>query len=173
MEVDGHRQVKAPGHLCYNLGHLLGEGAAVGVAQAEHVRPAPGGGLQGPQGEVPVVLPAVEEVLPVEDDLLAPLLQKAAALLDHPEVFLVGGLQHAVHVEFPALAEHGAAGGARRRQGLEIAVLLRPDAFAAGAAKGHQPGVGQGQLPGPGEKLSVLGVGARVPGLDIGHPQLV
>ena len=173
VKVHPHRQAEAADHLFHHRPHLLGEGPAVGVAQAQLVGAPLRRGLQGRQGEVPVVLVAVEEVLPVEDHHLAPVPQKPAALPDHAQVFLGGGLQHVVHVEFPALAEQDAHLGPRPGQGQEVGVLLGLYVLAAGAAESRQLGVLQAQLPRPAEELLVLGVRAGVPRLDVGHPQLV
>ena len=126
VHPNGHRDFGC--HLADHPLHVPGEGAAVGIAQADY-------------GKGGVVLPAVEKVLGVEDNLPAVGLEEAAALLNHTEVLLIGGFQHPVHVEFPALAKDAAHRRACRQHRRQVGVLPGGDILPAGAAKGHQFGV--------------------------------
>ena len=139
VHPNGHRDFGS--HLADHPLHVPGEGAAVGIAQADYVRAAPQGSPQRLQGKGGVVLPAVEEVLGVEDNFPAVGLEEAAALLNHTEVLLIGGFQHPVHVEFPALAKDAAHRRACRQHRRQVGVLPGGDILPAGAAKGHQLGV--------------------------------
>ena len=66
--VDADRQrAKLPAHGLGDLKDLVGQPAAVGVAQGQDVRPGIGRGLQDLHGVLRIGLVPIEEVLGVED----------------------------------------------------------------------------------------------------------
>ena len=158
---------KAGGQHVRDLIDRQGLGAAVGIAQAQHIRPALAGRLQHPHSIGRAVEVSVEEMLRVEDDLFAPFLKKAQGIAHTIKILLKGRLQYLRHVQVPALAENGHAGRVGRKQGMNPPVILGADTDAVRAAKGDQPGVFQ---PQPGRFLKegrVLGVAAGVAGFDV------
>ena len=77
------------------------------------------------------------------------------------------------HVVIPAFAEDGHGGGAGLKEGPAAGILLRGHAAAARAAEGGQAGRLQLQVLQAAEELHVLGIRARIPGLDIGDAQVI
>ena len=84
-----------------------GSVAAVRVAQDDPVRAGGEGRLQGREGIGGVSPVPVEEMLRIEDHLLAPSLQKGDRIADHLQVFLEGDPEDLRDVEVPALPEDG------------------------------------------------------------------
>ena len=72
------------------------QGAAVGVAQAEHIGAGLLRGFERPQGEIGIGGVAVEEVLGVVDDFLAVILQVRDGLGDEREVLLFRDAERAL-----------------------------------------------------------------------------
>ena len=114
------------------------EGAAVGIAEAEGIRPGLGRRTQHAQGVIRVFRKAVEEMLGVEDDPPARLARKAHAIRDHGKVLLRRSLQHMRHMQGRGLAEDADGLRSRREQGGQRRILLRAGILAAGAAKGDE-----------------------------------
>ena len=146
---------------------LLGHGAAVGVAEDEELGAGLGRGLEGLERVAGVGLPAVEEVLGVEDHLAARSAEIGDALGDHLEVLFLSGVQDLGGVERRRLADDGdgrSTGSQERRQAL---VLLHRRAFAPGHAERTDPGAGGGLLGDPLEVVGVLRVRRRIAPLDV------
>ncbi len=102
---------------------LVGETAAVGVAQAQAVGAGFGRGGQRLQRVVRIVLVAVEEVLGVEHHFLAVLLEVAHRVADHAQVLVERRAQDFQHLVVPALAEDGDGGGAGLEQRLDVGIV--------------------------------------------------
>ena len=114
------------------------EGAAVGIAEAEGIRPGLGRRAQHAQGVIRVFPVAIKEVLGVEDNPPARLARKAHAVRDHGEVLLRRSLQHMRHVQGRGLAEDADGRRSRREQRGQRRVVLCAGVLAAGAAKGDE-----------------------------------
>ena len=153
---------------------LVGQRAAVGVAQDER----PGAGLAGrPQrGErvVAVGLVAVEEVLGVVDHLAAVVGDEADRVRDHVQVLAGVAPRTSVTWSSQLLPKIVTTGRLGRDQlaagwgpppGLLALWRVRPE--------GRELRVLPGDLAGRREELDVLGVGARPAALDEGHAVLV
>ena len=171
MHRDGHAEVRRG--VRDDVLRVLREHAAVRIAQAHGLRPALDGRLRRAHRKGAVVEEAVEEMLGVEDHAPAVFREEAHALADHAQVFVLGRLEHVVHVEAPALAEHHAGFGAALEQGAQVPVRLRCAALAAGAAEGDELRVLQRKACSPLEKRKVLRVGARIAGLDVSDAEAV
>ena len=107
VAMDPQHAVETLADLGDDLGQPSGQGAAVGIAEAEDVGAGGLGRFEGPQGEGRVGAVAVEEVLGVVDDLLAVVLDIADGFGDEDEVLVVGDAEGAFDVEVPGLAEDG------------------------------------------------------------------
>ena len=119
---------------------LVGEGAAVRVAQ--HERPGAGlaRGAQGRERVVAVGLVAVEEVLGVVDRLAPAIDDEADRVRDHVEVLGRRRAQDLDHVEQPRLAEDRHDRGLGRDQLLEVGVVLGLVGAVAGRAERRELG---------------------------------
>ncbi len=154
-------------HLADDLGHFVGQAAAIGVAEHEAVGARRLRGLESTEGVVAVLLEAVEEMLGVVDDLLEVLEEVGDGVTDHRDVLVEGRPERMRHVEVPGLAEDGDHGRARLDQRLDIAVLLRPHAGTArGAEGGDLRGLEDGVLDAL-EEAQILGVRAGPAALDV------
>ena len=150
-----------------------GDGAAVGIAEAEDVGAGLMGGLQGAQGVIGIGGVAIEEVLGVVDDFLAVILDVADGFGDEDEVFFVGDAERAFDVKVPGLAEDGDDGSAGFDQGADVAVFVHGILGEAGAAEGGELGVVQVEFGGALEELLVLGVAAGPAALNVINTELV
>ncbi len=171
----------------YDVGHdglhLVGQRAAVGVAQHEHARAAHRGRLEHAQRELGVGLVAVEEVLGVEEHRQPGALQEADRIGHHRHAFVEAGAKCLGHVEVPRLADDAGGGHAGLDQGAQAVVHVDLALGPPGGAEGHERGRVELELGrGAPEERRVLGVGPGVPALDplhaevvelLGHPQLV
>ncbi len=160
-------------HLLHGRRQIVGERSAVRVAQDDPVRPGGKGRLQGREGVGGVSPVPVEEMLRVEDHLLAPSLQKGDRVADDCEVFLEGDPEDLGDVEVPALPEDGDGGCFRLEEGLEVPAVFGAEPRFAGAPEGGQPGVTEGDFLRHLEEAGVLGVGARPSPLDVVESHLV
>ena len=137
---------------------LVGQAAAVRVAEDDQVRPALPGGVQRRQRMFGVVLVAVEEMFRVVDDLAAMAFEVAHAVGDHRAVLRRVDPQHFRDVEPPAFAEDRHHGSPGPEQAGDLRVLADRHVRAARAAKGGELGAPEGLLLGGIEKRGVLGV---------------
>ena len=170
-------------HVRHRLPDVVGQGAAVRVAQHQRLGPCFLGRGEDGQGEVRIAPVAVEEVLGVEEDAQVVLAQEAYRVGHHGHRLVEGGPQGLGHVTVPRLGDNA---GDRRpgldqvgQDGVGLGLHARPP----GGAESHQGGGVERQLLlGPLEELDVLGVGAGPTALDegdaemvelLGHPQLV
>ena len=173
VAVDADRKGERPDRLGREIADLRRERASVRVAEDEAIRAALGRGLEGPEGVGLVGLGAVEEVLGVEDDLPAFLLEEGHRVADHVQVLLERGLEHPGDVEIPALAEEDhdrRLGPEQRPDVLVVAGLLGPPSRAP---ERRQDGPFELQARGPAEELQVLGVRPGIPGFDVPDAQVV
>jgi len=160
-------------HLGEDGPDVEGQGAAVGVAQHDHVRPGLGGRGDGGQRVVAVAAEAVEEMLGVIDDFAAVLPQEAHGVADHGQVFFQAGFDHPGDVQVPALAEDGGGRGSAAEEGLQVMILLGTPAGLARAAESRQAGVFERVAPRQLEELQVLGIGPRPSAFDVMNPDVV
>ena len=152
---------------------LVGEDAAVGVAQAEGHGARLRRALEGAHRVIGVRLVPVEEVFGVEHDLFAVLGQKPHALADHGEVLRGVGLDHVGDVADMALAEDGDVLGARRQERAQVPVLRGGGVFAARGAEGDDLRVGEPEPRDALEELHLRRVGEGVARLDEVHAERV
>ena len=145
---------------------LVGEDAAVGVAQTQRVRARLRRALERAHRILCIRLVPVEEVFRVKYDLFAVLGQKAHALADHGKVLFGRRFEHVRRVADVALAEDGDVLCARRQKRLQIAVLRGRYPLAAGRAEGDDLGVAQLEPGDALKKLHLRGVGEGVARLD-------
>ena len=158
----------------HDVGDLVGQHPAVGVAQGDHLGTGLGGDPHGLEGVVAVRGVAVEEVLGVEEDPATLGAQERDGVADHLEVLLEGRAQGPLDVAGVRLRDEG--------DDLGLAVEQRPhEGVALGAAPGpagrperRERRVAQGQLARrTGEELGVLGVRTGPATLDVPDAQLV
>ncbi len=176
VQVHADRDVVAevPDDPAHDVLHVVGKGAAVGVAEHQRARTPLGGRLQHPQAELRVALVAVEEVLGVEQHLQTGGPQEPDRVGHHGHALVERGAQRLGDVVVPALP-HDADG---RHVGLHQVgqglVVVDPALHPAGRAEGHQRARLEVELRrGPPEELLVLRVGARPAPLDVVHAEVV
>ncbi len=85
VEMDSEQGVGPGAHRGDGRGYSRGEGASVGVTEHHSLGSGAGGGLDHGEGVVGVVAEAVEEVLCIEEDPLAPVSEELNRLSDHVE----------------------------------------------------------------------------------------
>ena len=173
VDPEGNTAAQFGTHVPRQGGDLLGEAAAVGVAQHHRRRAGRDGGAQGGDRVGRIGLVAVEEVLGVVDDLAPGGAQEVDRLADHRQVLVRGRAEDVDDMEQPALAEDGGhrrLGGDQRAQ---VRILVRPVGAMAGRSERGQPGVSEGHAARGREELLVLRVGARPAALDVREAGLV
>src|SRR5690606_7355904 len=106
VAVDAHPGAGLDG-LVDDVGQFVGEHAAVGVAQGDHVGAGFGGGPHDLQRVVWVGLVAVEEVLGVEEDTLTLRTKVRDRVADHREVLLESRAEGQLHVPVVTLGDKG------------------------------------------------------------------
>ena len=175
MAVDAHpHAAQRAKHLRHAGAQALRQGAALGIAQNQHVRAALHRRPQGLHGVVPVIFHAIEEMLGVKKH--APPLpgQIGHAFTNHAQVFLRRHAQNLRHLPDIRLAKEAHHRLLRDKQRGQPRVPCGIGARAARAAEGHQHGMGQkGGLARLRKKGLVLGVAGGVAALDEGHAQPV
>ena len=112
-------------HLADDPLHLVGQRAAVGVAEHEAVGAVGGGRLEHAEGVLGVGLVAVEEVLGVEEHPQTGRgLEEGHRLAHHGHALVERGLQRLGHVVVPRLADDAGGGRAgadqRRERGVDV-----------------------------------------------------
>ena len=174
VAVDADGQPGLWQHLADNLLHLIGQSAAVGVAQREAGSAALPRGLEGGQGVGGIGLVAVEKMLRVKPHLQSAVGQGGNAVADDAQVFLRGAAKHVAHMEQRAFAKQAYGVRAAAAQRIQPGVVLGDGTGANGGPEGCQAGMAeQPFLPHHGKESRVLGVGRRIAALDAGNPQLV
>nr|BFE82996.1 hypothetical protein GCM10020093_055970 [Planobispora longispora] len=145
-----------------DVGQLVGEHPAVGVAQRDHRGARLRGGAQHLQRVRWVGLVAVEEVLGVEEDSLALRTEVRDRVADHREVLLESRAEGQLHVPVVALGDKGhdrRAGFAQCGHQWVVGCL---HTGPAGRAERGELRVLQVELcSSPPEELCVLGIGPR------------
>ena len=137
---------------------LVGQGAAVGVAEHDPARPGGVGGLDAIQRVGGVGFVAVEEVLGIEHGLVRTADRQRHAVGDHVDVLRPGDAKRHVDVEVPGLGDQADGIGLGAEQGGEPGIVFRAAAGAPRHAEGGELGVGESG--GLGEERVVGGVGA-------------
>ena len=151
-----------------------GEHPAVGVAQGEHRGTRVVRRPQHLECVVTVVAVAVEEVLGVEEHLLALRAQVLDGVADHREVLLERGAQGQLDVPVVGLRDQRHHARAAVAQRADQRVVGRLHAGPAGGAERRELRVAQVQLlAGAAEELGVLRVRARPAALDVSHAEPV
>ena len=173
MRMDADHAVEALAHFRHGVHQPEGDGAAVGVAEAQH-RGA--GGLRGferAQGVLGIGGVAVEEMLGVVDHFLAVVDEELHGLGNELQVLVERDAQRAGHVQVPSLAEnrHGRCTGLDQRP--HVAVFLHGVAGEARGTERDEARVLEFEARGRGEELAILGVGAGPSTLDVVDAELV
>ena len=114
---------------------FVGQAAAVGVAQHEHLGAGLFGRVQHGEGELGVALVAVEEVLGVEEDALALADEPGDRVADHGDALVERRPQRLGHVVVPRLADDAHHVGAGAGQVLQRRVVV---GVAAGPPRGAE-----------------------------------
>ena len=152
---------------------ILGQGAAVGVAQDQGVGPGVGRGGQGRQGVCRVPGVSVEKMLGVEKHFQVMLFQVSHGVTDHGQVFIQGVVHDFRDMQIPGLADNGHGRGAAFDQKFDVLILLhRHPAFTRGT-EGRQPCVLKIDLPGELKKPQVLGVGPRPAAFNVVDAEII
>ncbi len=140
VEVAAERRLReGRHHLGQRLLDLVGQGAAVGVAQHEPLGPCVMGGIQHRAGETRVGAVAVEEVLGVEEDP-APLGAEVGDRVGHHcHRVLLRSAQGVLDVVVPRLADEADDPGAGGEQGVELRIVLGPAPGPSGSSR-RRPG---------------------------------
>src|ERR1019366_7403320 len=173
VDVDADDTIETAADFGDDLDEPRGDGATVGIAEAENISAGGMGGLQGAEGVIGVGDVAVEEMLGVVDEFLAVGLDIADGFGDEDEVLVVGDAEGAFDVEVPGLAEDGDDGGTGFDQGADVAVLMDGVLGEAGAAESREPGVVEGDPGSAFEELLVFGVAAGPAALNVIDTQLI
>src|SRR5699024_1426578 len=139
-------RVQAFPQLGDDLGDVMREHAAVGVAQDGDLCSGRQGGGDHRRGVLRVVPEAVEEVLGVDEDLAAEFDQVRDGLTHHCQVLLAGGAQGGGDMAQIGLRDQGDGRGSRLDQRRDLRVVGDRDPGLAGGPERRQPGGGQLQL---------------------------
>ena len=144
---------------------LVGQGAAVGIAQ--HDPPGPGviGGLDAPEGVIRVRLVTIEEVLGVENHFVDLLAGHRDAVGDDVDVLLRLDTEGDPDVEIPGLADDGRDPGLGGEQGDEAGIVLRAPARPSRHAEDGK--LGMDKIGHRGVESVVRRVGAGPAALDV------
>ena len=159
----------------YRVGDLLGQRAAVGVAEDQPGRAAGDRGGEGLQRVLRVGFVAVKEVLGVVEDLLygGGLGTERHRVADHRQVLVPAHREHLIDMQVPGLADDRDDRCPSFNQRLHPRVVLRFDPLAPGHPERTDPRVLPSHLAGLLEEGDVLGVGKRVAALDVVEAQVV
>ncbi len=155
-------------HLADDRLDLLGQRAAIGVAQHDPAGAGLVGRLGAVDGVIGIGLVAVEEMLAVEQRLAPARDHGGHGLADALQVLLERDAERNVDVEIPGLGDEADGAGLRREHRLEAGIVgdrpPRPLGHAEGGERRrlHRPRLG--------EQLGVGGIGAGITGLDIVEP---
>jgi hypothetical protein len=145
---------------------LVGQRAAVRVAQDDGPGTGLAGRAQGRKGVVAVAAVAVEEVLRVVDRLPTAVHDEPHGVRDHVQVLLRRRVQHLGHVQQPALAEDRHDRRLGGDQLAQVRIRLRGVVLMTRGAERRELRGLPALLAGRREELDVLGVRARPPALD-------
>ena len=172
MDADAHAGGLAD--VVHDVADPVGQHAAVGVAERDHLGAGLGRGAQHLERVVAVGAVAVEEVLGVEEDRLPLGAQVGDGVADHREVLLERGAQRELDVALVRLGDQRDDRGAAVAQRGDQRVVGGGDAGPPGGPEGREPRVPQVELlGGAAEELGVLGVGPRPAALDVADAQPV
>ena len=173
VAMDAHAAGEFPDDGLYGVAHVLGQRAAVGVAQHEEGSARVPCGAQRLHRVARVGGIAVEKMLRVKEHRLARGGQEAHGLGDHVEVFLQGGAQHVGDMEVPAFAKYRDVRTAHVGQHVQPGVLMGLRAHAPGGAERHQLRILKPHAAHALEQLGVARVAGGIARLDKVHARLV
>ncbi len=174
VDADDHVVADMAVHVAHDGLDLVGQRAAVGVAQHHMAGALHDGGFQRPQAELRVGLVAVEEMLQVDHHHAPSGVQELDRVGDHQLAFLQRGLQRLGDLIVPTLGHDAHRARVRVEQVAQGRVVVGLAAGTACAAERDHRRRGQPQLRvRAGEELDVLRVGARPAALDVVHAEVV
>ena len=183
VEVDADLGLEPAEHVPYDPVHLVGQRAAVGVAQHQGLGSCFFCRLQDPHGEFGVGLVAVKEVLGIQEDPEIVRSQEGDRVGHHGDGLVEGGPQRVDHVHLRRLGHDADGFGLRVDHVAQRLVVLGPHTGTPGRAERHQRGAGQVEFGGGApEEFGILGVGPGPATFDegdaefvqlLGHAQLV
>ena len=162
MRVYSQGGVEPRAHLFDRLGYLPGERTAVRVAKNEPFSTGVPGRFQHLHCVVRIVLPTIEEVLRVEDDVLARSGQETDRIRDDLQVLLQRDSQRFRGMQVPGLAEDADPFGVGVQQRPHGQIILGWNARLPGRAECHEFRVLQFHFLGRLEERLVLRVGSGV-----------
>ena len=173
VRMNPQRRVGMPPRFGNNRRDFVRQRAPIGIAQHNALRPRQRRRPNRLQCVLRVCLVAVKEMLGVKEHPPTALRQKRHRVRNHSEIFFKRSLQHALHMQVPALAHQRRHFGFGVKQRREIGVLRRVDIGVARAAESRQRGVAQPQRLGALKKLRVARIGAGPSPLDVMNAQIV
>ena len=174
VAVDAEPGAGRLAHRVHDVGHLVGQPPAVGVAEHRDVRSRLDRDPEHLQRVRRVGRVAVEEVLRVEEDPPPLGAQVRHRVLDHREVLVQRGAQGQLDVAGVALGHQGDHACPGVTQGGHLGVVGGLRTGSAGRAERGELRSPQVELgPSSPEELRVLRVGTRPPALDEAHPERV
>ena len=174
VAVDADPHLGGLDDVVHDVGHPARQHPAVGVAQGDHRGAGAVRRAQHLERVVAVEPVAVEEVLRVEEHLLALGPQVLDGVADHREVLLERGPQRELDVPLVRLRD--------QRHHARAAVAERGDQRVVGGAYAGPTGRPEGRelrvlevelVLGPPEELGVLGVRTGPAALDVAHAEVV
>ena len=152
---------------------MIGQRAAVGVAQDQDRRAAGASRLQRLQRVFGILLEAVEEMLGVVEHFAALGETICRRIADHVQIFFERGAEHLAHLHVPGFADKRDDRGLPFDQRLQAGVIGRFAVLAASHAEGGDFGVLERQLADFLEVLKVLGIGERIAAFDVIDAEVV
>ena len=147
------------------------QGTAIGVAQDDAVGAAGDGGQHGGDRVSRIVLPTIDRVLAVVDDLAAVGLQEGDRVADHLEVLFRRAAEDLADMQGGGLAVDRDDRGVDLEEAPDLGVFGGAHALTAGRPEGRQLGMLELDLLRAGEELDVAGIRARPAAFDVGHAE--
>ena len=173
VRMYAQRRVGMPPCFCHNRRDFVGQRAAVGIAQHDALRARQRRRANRLQRVLRVCLVAVKVMLGVKEHPPAALRQKRHRIRNHSQIFFQRCLQHALHMQIPALAHQRSHIGFGGEQRGEIGVVRGADIGVARAAESRQRGMPQPQRLGALKELRVARIGSGPSPLNEMNAQLI
>src|SRR5262245_19119290 len=150
---------------------LLGQRAAIGVAEHDPARAGVIGGLGASERVSGIDLVAVEEMLAIDQRLAPARDDGLGRFLDRREILFEADAERDIDVEVPRLRDEADRCDLGGKQRLKAGIVGERAARPLGHAKGGE--VRMSERTGLGEESGVGGVRAGIAGLDIVDPERV